>query len=75
MHNKFRGHLFGTVLTIGAIVLGTASAAAAVRIEGEVQAGDGPVAQSAVTLWAAGTNAPTQLVPLHSDYDSFAVPG
>ena len=36
-------------------------ALAAVHLDGEVQAGGGPVTQSTVTLWAASANAPTQL--------------
>ncbi len=36
-------------------------AAAAVRIEGQVQAGGGPVARSTVTLWSASTGEPRQL--------------
>jgi hypothetical protein len=36
-------------------------AKAAVHLDGQVQAGGGPVAQSTVTLWAASANAPTRL--------------
>ena len=35
--------------------------AAAVRIEGQVEAGGGPVAKSTVTLWAASASEPKQL--------------
>ncbi len=45
------------------------SAEAAVRIEGQVLAGGGPVAYSAVTLWAATTGAPTQLAQAQTDAD------
>ena len=52
-------------LTIGltAAVLGCACASskAAVRLEGQVQAGGGPVANSTVTLWAASTGEPRQI--------------
>ena len=36
-------------------------AAAAVHIEGQVQAGGGPLANSTVTLWAASAGDPKQL--------------
>ncbi len=45
----------------GLFAWASGSAAAAVRIEGQVQAGGGPVAQSAVTLWAGSANAPVRL--------------
>jgi hypothetical protein len=52
-------------LTIGltAAVLGCACAPseAAVRLAGQVQAGGGPVANSNVTLWAAGSGEPRQI--------------
>src|SRR5262245_32956295 len=52
-------------LTIGltAAVLGCACAPseAAVRLEGQVQAGGGAVANSTVTLWAASTGEPRQI--------------
>src|SRR5262247_1546625 len=53
------------VLTVGltAAVLGCACAPseAAVRLEGQVQAGGGPVANSTVTLWVASTGEPRQI--------------
>jgi hypothetical protein len=61
MHYKIRAHLLGTVLTMGALGFASAPAVAAVNIDGQVQAGSGPVAQSTVTLWAASANAPTRL--------------
>ena len=52
-------------LTIGltTVVLGCtcAPSEAAVRLEGQVQAGGGPVANSTVTLWAASTGEPRLL--------------
>jgi hypothetical protein len=52
-------------LTIGltAVVLGCtcAPSEAAVRVEGQVQAGGGPVANSTVTLWVASTGEPRQI--------------
>jgi hypothetical protein len=61
MHNNLRAHLLGTALILGALGWASGPAAAAVTIDGQVQAGGGPVAQSAVTLWAASANAPAQL--------------
>ncbi len=69
MHNKFRAHLLGAVLITGALGFTLAPAAAAVRIEGQVQAGGGPVAHSAVTLWAAGANTPAQLAQTETGVD------
>ncbi len=51
-----------TLLIAGALLGWVAGPAeAAVHVEGQVQAGGGPVAQSTVTLWAASANAPMQL--------------
>jgi hypothetical protein len=60
MLNNTRAHLLSTVLIMGALSFATAPAKAAVNIEGQVQAGGGPVAHSTVTLWAASTSAPKQ---------------
>lgn len=49
------------VFAVGLLACVSAPAAAAVRIEGLVQAGGGPAAQSAVTLWAGSANAPVRL--------------
>lgn len=49
------------VFAVGLLAWVSGPAAAAVRIEGQVQAGGGPVAQSAVTLWAGSANAPVRL--------------
>ena len=45
----------------GAIGLASSMADAAVRIDGQVHAGGGPVANSTVTLWAASGSDPQQL--------------
>ncbi len=42
-------------------------AAAAVHIEGQVQGGGGPIANSTVTLWAASVNAPAQMAQVKTD--------
>ena len=44
-------------------------AAAAVHIEGQVQAGGGPLARSAVTLWAASAGEPKQLAQTRTRAD------
>ncbi len=61
MQNKLRAHLLGTALILGALGFAGAPASAAIHLDGQVQAGGGPVAQSTVTLWAASANAPMQL--------------
>src|SRR5262249_23757641 len=42
-------------------------AAAAIRIEGQVQGGGAPNANSTVTLWGAGANEPSQLAQVQTD--------
>jgi hypothetical protein len=61
MQSKLRAHLLGTALILGALGFAGAPASAAIHLDGQVQAGGGPVAQSTVTLWAASANAPMQL--------------
>jgi hypothetical protein len=48
-------------------------AAADVRIEGQVQAGGGPLASSTVTLWAASSGEPKQLAQTTSSNDGHFV--
>ena len=69
MHNKFRAHLLSVAMTLGMLGFVGARASAAVNIEGEVQAGGGPVAQSTVTLWAANANAPARLAQAQTGAD------
>ena len=61
--------------SLGAMLLGAASEGlAAVRIDGQVQAGGGPVASSTVTLWAASAGEPKQLAQAKTSADgSFAL--
>src|SRR6516162_1291709 len=74
MPNNTGAYLLGTALIIGALGFATAPAEAAVNIEGWVQTGGAPVAQSTVTLWAASANAPTQLGQAETGIDShFAI--
>jgi hypothetical protein len=55
------------LLAIGLLGWALGPVAAAVRIEGQVQAGGGPVANSAVTLWAASAVEPRQLAQAKTD--------
>jgi hypothetical protein len=61
MHRRSMTTLIFAVFAVVLFAWESNSAAAATRIEGRVQAGGGPVAQSAVTLWAASANAPARL--------------
>src|SRR5262249_29930953 len=65
-------------LTIGltAAVLGCACAPseAAARLEGQVQAGGGAVANSTVTLWAASTGEPRQIGQTSTSSDGRLTP-
>ncbi len=58
-------------LLIAAGLLGwvTGPAEAAVRVEGQVQAGGGVVAGSTVSLWAASAGSPVRLAQVQSDVD------
>src|SRR6516165_12583106 len=56
-----KAHTLSTLLTLGILGYACVPATAAVRIEGQVQAGGGPLANSTVTLWAASTADPRQL--------------
>lgn len=57
--------VIATLLTAGA----AGPAIAAVHLSGQVQAGGGAVAQSAVTLWAASTAAPRMLAQVQTGSD------
>src|SRR5208283_2802399 len=63
-------HIAVAMLLVGGLfgwMCGTA--AAEVRIAGQVQAGGGPVASSTVTLWAANAGEPKQLAQIKSGSD------
>ncbi len=61
-------------MTLGLLGFLGGAADAAVRIDGQVQAGGGPVANSTVTLWAASTDAPKRLAQVKTaDDGSFAL--
>ena len=67
MPTNAKAQFIATLLTAGLFVWACGPAAAAVRIEGQVQGGGGPIANSTVTLWAASANAPAQLAQVKSD--------
>jgi hypothetical protein len=57
------------VLAVGLLATACGSASAAMRIEGQVRAGNGAAANSTVTLWAAGAGEPRQLAQTRTDND------
>jgi hypothetical protein len=61
--------IMAMLLAVGLFGWACSPAAAAVRIEGQVQAGGDPVAQSTVTLWAASANAPRRLAQSRTGAD------
>ena len=63
-----------TLLTAATLLAGMYSAAsAAVRIEGQVQAGGGALAGSTVSLYAASADAPARLAQVQTDADGHFV--
>jgi hypothetical protein len=59
---------------LGLLGLASGTADAAVRIDGQVQAGGGPVGGSTVTLWAGSAGEPKQLAQAKTaDDGSFAL--
>jgi hypothetical protein len=56
-------------LIVGLLSFVFAPAAVAVGIEGQVEAGGGPLASSTVTLWAASAGEPKQLAQTKSSSD------
>jgi hypothetical protein len=58
---KIAKSIIASALIAGLLSCACGSANAAVRIEGQVQTGGGPVANSTVTLWAATAAQPKQL--------------
>jgi hypothetical protein len=57
------------LLTAGMLGFASVPAKAAIHIEGQVQAGGGPVANSTVTLWAASSAEPRQLAQARTNGD------
>src|SRR5215470_7353923 len=64
---------FGALVAFGAVTAasteGFAQQRSGVRIEGQVQAGGGPLANSTVTLWVASAGEPRQLAQARTDND------
>jgi hypothetical protein len=71
--NDIKPICFGLLATAVAATLASTSAIAQQRsgvgIEGQVQTGGGPLANSTVTLWAASADEPKQLAQTKSDSD------
>src|SRR5215468_9354886 len=60
------------LVVFGSVTAGTEASAqrrSGVRVEGQVQAGGGPLASSSVTLWAASVGEPKQLAQTKSGGD------
>src|SRR5215475_4832601 len=64
-----KAHILTPLLTLGILGYACVPATAAVRIEGQVQAGGGPLANSTVTLWGASTADPKQLAQTTTSSD------
>src|SRR6516164_480138 len=58
-----------SLLTLVILMCASGPTAAAVRIEGQVQAGGGPLANSTVTLWGASPGQPRQLAQTKTGSD------
>ena len=65
----YRAHLAILLLALGVLGFECGPTAAAVRIEGQVQAGGGGIANSSVTLWAASAGEPRQLAQARTNSD------
>jgi streptogramin lyase len=61
MRQNPKAHLLAAAGAVGLSCWAFGPARAATGVEGRVELGGGPVAESVVTLWAAGEAAPTQL--------------
>ncbi len=64
-----RSQVVAISLALGLLGCGSSPAAAAVRIEGQVQAGGGPVARSTVSLWSGSAGEPRQLAQATTSAD------
>src|SRR5215813_4621531 len=64
-----RAQMATMLLAVGVLGYACVPASAAVRIEGQVQAGGGAVANSTVTLWAASAGEPRQLAQTTTNSD------
>jgi hypothetical protein len=71
-----KARVVATILTVALLGWMCGTAVAAIRIEGQVQAGGGPLASSTVTLWAAtSASEPKQLAQTQSGNDGRFVVG
>ena len=64
-----KAQIIAMLMAVGLLGWACGPAAAAVRIEGQVQAGGGAVAGSTVSLWAASAGAPARLAQVQTDAD------
>src|SRR5262245_2330383 len=64
-----RARMATMLLAVGVLGYACVPATAAVRIEGQVQAGGGPLANSTVTLWGASAGEPRQLAQARTGSD------
>jgi hypothetical protein len=64
-----KSQFIAKLLTAVLLVAACGPAAAATRIEGQVQGGGVPIANSTVTLWSASASAPSQLGQVKTDAD------
>jgi hypothetical protein len=64
-----KAHIIAMLMAVGLFGWACGPAAAAVRIDGQVQAGGGPVAKSTVTLWAASADTPLRLAQTETSAD------
>jgi hypothetical protein len=67
MLTNTRAHLILKLCTTLSFVWACSPAAAAIRIDGQVQGGGAPVANSTVTLWSATASAPSQFAQVKTD--------
>jgi hypothetical protein len=75
MRRHIKHGLAAMPVAIGLMASGAGPAEAAVQIDGQVQAGGGPVTNATVTLWAATAENPKQLAQVKSGPDGKFVIG
>jgi streptogramin lyase len=69
MRKIVKAQILTLLLILGMLGYACGTTAAAIRIEGQVQAGGGPLANSAVTLWGASAGEPRQLAQTSTSSD------
>jgi hypothetical protein len=67
MSTRTQAKFIAKLLTAVLFVWACSPASAATRIQGQVQGGGAPIANSTVILWAASANAPSQLAQVKTD--------